>query len=478
MSKISASFKTRTFKVGSYSFFATVIVIALAVAINLLVNALPSSSTKLDITANQLFSISEQTEKLLTSLDQDVTIYWMVQGGAEDTTVQNLLDQYKGMNDRITVIKKDPDIYPNFAKQYTSEQLSNNSLIVESGSKNYFLGYDSIYEYDYSNYYTTGSYEVSFAGESVLTSAIDYVVSTDLPKLYTLSGHGESELNSTFTSAIIKENIEIDALSLLTLEAIPEDADCVLINAPQTDISEQEKEILLTYLQEGGNLFLITDYLEDTLPNLAALMSNYGLTAEEGIVIEGDNNHCAWGTAYNLLPDIKAHTITSPLRNSGYYVLLSIAQGLKVSEDLPDTVSVTELLTTSDSAFSKLAGYNLSTYEKESGDIDGPFALGVAITDSIDDETESHIVWVSSPSLVDEQMNIVVSGGNQDLFINALGWMCERENSISIHSKSLSISYLTIDASTASKLSVLVVGILPLGYLAIGIYICQRRKRQ
>ena len=39
---------------------------------------------------------------------------------------------------------------------------------------------------------------------------------------------------------------------------------------------------------------------------------------------------------------------------------------------------MTSLLTTSDAAFSKLAGYDMTTYEKEEGDIDGPFSLGVS----------------------------------------------------------------------------------------------------
>ena len=56
-----------------------------------------------------------------------------------------------------------------------------------------------------------------------------------------------------------KENIDLAELSLLTEEGVPEDADCVLIYAPQTDISQDELEMLQKYLQAGGGLFLITD---------------------------------------------------------------------------------------------------------------------------------------------------------------------------------------------------------------------------
>ncbi len=159
-------------------------------------------------------------------------------------------------------------------------------------------------------------------------------------------------------------------------------------------------------------------------------------------------------------------------------MLLPLAQGLTVSDELPDSVSVTELLTTTSSAYSKVAGYSMTTTEKEDGDIDGPFALAVAITDTIDDETESNILWVSSAYLLDDSANSSVSGGNQDLFLNALNWMCEQEDSISIHAKSLSTEYLTMSASAGNLLCVLAIGVIPAAYLAIGIVIWFRRRHR
>jgi ABC-2 type transport system permease protein len=219
--------------------------------------------------------------------------------------------------------------------------------------------------------------------------------------------------------------------------------------------------------------------LEDgsRLTNLEALMADYGVTAAEGVVIEGDGDYYAMSAPYYLLPSLGDHTITEPLSEGGYHVLLPIAQGLTVSDSLPDDVSVTELLTTSNSAFSKIAGYQLTTYEKEDGDIDGPFALAVAVTQTLD-EGESRIVWVTSSALVDDTTNTRVSGGNQDFFLNALGWMCEHEESISIHAKSMNREYLTMSSSTAALMTLIVVIVLPLVYLVLGIRTWVRRKRR
>ena len=474
---IAASFKTRAFRVGGYSVAMTGIVLAIAVIVNVIVGALPAAWTQFDTTSNQMVTLSEQTESIVGGLDQEITVYWVVQSGNEDSNVQTLLERCSALSSNLKIVKKDPDVYPTFLEGYEVESVYNNSLIVESGTRYRYVDYYEIYTYDYSNYYYTGSYDVSFSGEQALTSAIDYCISEDLPKLYLLTGHGEAELATTFSDAVAKENVETEALSLVSMEAVPEDADCVMIYSPQSDIAEEELEILRTYLSGGGQLLLITDPLQDgKLTNLEALMADYGVTAEEGVVIEGSQSHYAWGTPYYLLPSIASHTITSPLVNGGYYVLLPIAQGLTVSEELPENVTVTKLLTTSDDAFSKVAGYSLTTYDKEEGDIEGPFALAVAVSDS---GTGANIVWVSSGALLDETTNTRISGGNQDMFLNALGYLCgEDESSISIRAKSLSYEYLTMDSGTVTTLTILVVGVIPLAYLLVGVVIRIRRKHR
>ena len=475
-----ASLKTRSFRVGGYSVAAAAIVLAIAIAANAFVGALPATVTQLDLTSAKLFSLTEETETMLEGLDEDITIYWVVQSGYEDTDLETLMGRYTSRANSITVEKIDPDVYPAFAQQYTDGDVYNNSLAVVCGDRSRWVSNDEIYLYDYTNYYYNGTYEVSFAGESALTSAISYVTSDDLPRVYTLTGHGESDLPASFQSAIASANMDLNPLSLLTVEKAPEDAGCIIINAPQSDLSSQEVTMLQEYLQAGGSLFLLTDPLSDgqTLPNLEALMAGYGVTAQTGIVLEGDQNYQLAQGPYYLLPELGYHTITEPLSEEGYYVLLPVAQGLTIAEELPEDVSVTSLLTTSSAAYSKVSGYAMDTYEKEEGDLEGPFDLAVAITQEIDEETSAQIVWVSSSSLADEDADSWVSGGNLDFFLNALSWMCDHQESITIHAKSLDYTSLTMSGGTSAILSLLVVGVIPLAYLLFGFYIWIRRKRQ
>lgn len=474
LQKLKKSVSARRFRVGGYSVMATAAVLAIVILVNLFVGALPATVNQIDVTSQQLYSVSKQTKKILKGLHKDVTIYWIVQTGAEDSTVGSFLERY-GAYDRVTLEKIDPDIYPTFAQNYTS-QVTNNSVVVTCGDRSRYVDYYEIYAVDYTDYYTTGEYSYVFDGENALTGAVDYVASDDLPTVYILSGHGETELPESFTEALDNENYLTQSLSLLTVEQVPEDADLVLIHNPQSDISQQESEVLAAYMAGGGHVMLVTNPPEgEPLSNLEKLMESYGVSSQEGIVLESDQNYYIYGNPIYLLPELNTHEITDPMIEGRYYVLLPLAHGLQVHDTLPEGVTVTPLLTTSDAAYAKAAGYEMTTMEKEDGDITGSFGLAVALEDA---NTGARAVWVSSAQLTDETVSATVSGGNLDFFMNSVGWMCQRQERISIRSKPLAEASLTINSSAASTMKLMMLAVIPLGYLAIGIVIFVRRKRK
>ena len=456
---------------GSYSLVITAVVLALLIVVNILVSILPTPMTQYDISAAKLYSITSNTKVVVNALQEDVTIYWIVQSGKEDQIIENLLGKYESLSDHIQVVKKNPDVYPTFAQQYTDETAENNSLVVECGDRSRFISYDDIYLQEADM--TTYSYNTSFDGEGAITSAIDYVVNEEQPQIYVLEGHGESELPSTFSDQIERENMELHTFSLLTVDAIPEDADCIMIYGPTSDISTEEKDMLADYVASGGKLLVMAGPMESgSLDNLLSLLSDYGVTATDGIVIEGDREHYAFQLPFALMPDMSSSEITDSLIEEHYYPIMPISQGLTVG-DTPSGATVTTLLTTSDLSFSKTAGYDLSTYEKEDGDVDGPFAVGVSITC----DSGGQLTWFSSSDFLDDMYNAYSSGANVNLGMNALSSMIGESEAMAIRSKSLNYNYLTISDSTSSLLKVVMIGVFPLVYLGIGIFVVVNRRR-
>lgn len=459
-------------KGGSYSLAVTAAVLSILVAANIFVSALPASLTKYDISAAKLYSITSNTKAVVNALDKDVTIYWVVQSGEEDEIIENLLGKYESLSDHIKVVKKNPDVYPTFAKQYTDEEVYNNSLIVECGDRSRYIGIDDIFlgQIDLSSYtYST----TDFDGEGAITSAIDYVISEELPQLYLLEGHGEEALPESVLKQIEKENMETNSLSLLTVDEIPEDADCIVIYAPSSDISVEEKNILEDYVENGGKLLVMAGAAEDGIPeNLYSLLSGYGVKVHEGIVLENDRQHYAFGYPYVLMPELNSNEITDSLLAENYYPIMPLSIGLTV-EDQAGTAAVTELLTTSELAFSKSTGYDLSTYEYEEGDTEGPFTLGLTI-DTMEGGT---ITWFTSDDFIQEMYNAFSSGANLDMTMNALSSLIGESEAMAIRSKSLSYNYLTISEEVSSLLKVLMIGAFPLMYLGAGIIIIMKRKK-
>ena len=191
---------------------------------------------------------------------------------------------------------------------------------------------------------------------------------------------------------------------------------------------------------------------------------NYKWSDTKKLLSYGRENY-----SYVLLPDLADSDITAPLAEKKYMAIVPIAAGLQIASD-SEAVS---LLNTTDSAYSKLAGYQQTTYEKEEGDIDGPFSLGV----DIQDHSSGRILFFSSSYLLDDMYNAYSSGANDDLVMNALSALMGDRQAMSIRSKSLNYNYLTISESAASLIKLVMIGLVPLCYLAMGVATVWDRRR-
>ena len=445
-------------KHGTYRVSMVVFACVAAVLVNLTAGKLPSQYLKYDVSDQKLFTTGDQTAEIVKGLDEDITLYLIAQQGSEDATLQELLDRYAGLSSRIKVETKDPVLYPNFVSQYTSENLSENSVLVVGQNRSKAVDYYDIYQYsmDYSTYSSSLS---SFDGEGQITSAIAYVTAEDMPVVYTLTGHDEAELSTTVTSSIEKENIELKSLSLLTEEAVPEDAKAVIIYGSISDISEDEKNKLEAYMEQGGQIVMLLGYTDKDTPNLDSLLGDYGIALADGLVLEGDSQHHLPNHPYYLLPDIQSSAYTSDV--SSRYVLLAFAQGMTEAADISEDLTYESLLTTSAKSYSKtnLESENL---EQEAADITGPFDLGAVVTKTIDENVEAKLIVFSSETLLDEQVDSMVSGGNSTMFLNVMSQLVDHENTVSIEPKSMSTEYLTVSAGSAIFWGILTIILLPL----------------
>ena len=464
-------FKTKYFKKGTLLTLSILAVIIVIIGVNILVMYIPAKYTRIDTTEQGIFSISQQTHTLLDGLADNITIYHLCSGAIEDENISELLIKYAAFTDKITISVIDTSLYPNFYADYTDESPSDNSLIVLGSKRSRVIDFYEIYTASSSEYEYYGYYDI-FNGEQMLTSAIDYVTTDILPKIYNLEGHSEYEPTEELKREITNQNFEIEQLSLNGLESVPEDADCVMIFSPQRDISEAEFNILTQYSENGGNLLIIADYVSEDMPIFDRLLEKFGLSIVDGIVFEGDDSRYISSYPYFIYPQLISHTITEPLISSNLHTLFPLACGIVANDQADDSLTIESFVTPSESAYSKI-DINSENFERTDEDISGPFSFATAVSS----QTGKRVLF-STSQFLDSNVNSSVAGANYDLFINSLAWICQKESSVSVHPKNLLSTSIAVGSSISSIMFVILVIIIPGIFILTAFLVMRKRKHR
>ncbi|HOO27116.1 MAG TPA: ABC transporter, partial [Lachnospiraceae bacterium] len=276
-------------------------------------------------------------------------------------------------------------------------------------------------------------------------------------------------------------NVDIQSMNLLNYDAIPEDAAGIIVLAPTSDYSEEDAQKVSDYLDNGGKAIFITSWTQEGLPEFTGIFEKYGMTLAEGIVVDPEANYY-YQNPYYLLPDVSGSTITSSLVSDKRMVFIPYAQGITVedtkeddeSDDAPD---IKQIFKTSDKAYSKTDVHDMQTWEKEDGDVEGPFALGVYVTQSVGDE-EMKFLWITSENFISENVNATVAGSNFELITNMVSQMTEHETSVSIPVKDYEAANLTVPKSVFFAGGAVVMLLIPLITLVAGFMIWFSRKKK
>lgn len=474
----------RALKSGSYSLILCALALVLVIVLNLFVSVLPTSFTKLDASAIDILTLSDESKAIASSIASPVTMYLVTQQGAEDITILSLLERYADLNKNIKIEKVDPDTNPAFTSQYTTDTLNPNSVIVDGEFRDYVVDYTDIYVTDYSNmteedYYNYVYYGIEpagtplFYGELMLSSALDFVSAEQIPTAYCLSGHSEDPFSDAMNAYFSTDNIMTAELALLTVDAIPADCSAIILNNPKADISEYEAEMLSAYLAAGGNMILITDfryYTEERMPHLASLAAMMGMKSEDGLLVEANRSNYNTYPTY-LLPILGSTGPAAQLESPNLYTFITNAHGIVLTGE--GSAQASPLLSTTTASYVKKAGQNLTTYEKEDGDVEGSFAVAASAVNG-----ESKFVWFSSPAIVSDQWDYYVNGGNTEVFLASVNWMCEKAVSLSILAKTMQVQALVIPESALGLWSAVLTLVLPLAILGGGFYVWMRRRRK
>ena len=316
-------------KNGSFSLVVTAIVLAIIVVVNLIIGQLPSKLLNWDLSETGIFSVSDTSKELLKDLDKDVTVEVVAETGNIDSRIEKFISIYGDLSSKLKVSYIDPVLHPEILTKYG---ISANSVVVscEETGKNQVISFSDIIV-SQQNYYGYSS-ESEFDAEGQLTSAVAAVTSDNDKKIYMLRGHGESAISQELGELLTKNSMTTSDLNLLETASVPDDCDLLIINNPTSDLGTDEYTELHNYLYQGGNVLLLRGVTDKELTNFDELMEDYGMTMVNSYIGDRDRYYQRAQSAF-------------------YFILVGAVAGMTASENTPEDVTLTTLLTTSNNAF-------------------------------------------------------------------------------------------------------------------------------
>jgi ABC-type uncharacterized transport system involved in gliding motility auxiliary subunit len=441
------------------------------------------------------------------------------------SSVRELMDRYEARSSKIKVREVDPDKNLAEAQSIVDEyQISQiNVVVFDSDAGRKVVQTADLAEMDYSGMqYGQGPEMTGFKGEQAFTSAILEVTQTRQPKVLFTTGHGEMGLSDPSTrglaiaqSILQDDNVIVEEWPTLGKAEVPADADLVVIAGPSSNFVEPELLMLRSHLDNGGHMLVALDpVLRDdgglVEAGLESLLGDFGAEVGNNIVVDPANPLPFFGAETIFVNSYGVHPITRPLSEAQLPVIIPLARSV-VAADV-DGLTVTELFKTTSEGWGESNLRELDKVEKQEDDLEGPVSLGVAIESSspstsddaddlqFDEEggpagsveglDEGEDESPGFPADIAEGLRLVVIGDadflsngqlqnapNEALFSNTMNWLVERDSLVAIPPKKPEQVRLSLTKSQLTRLTWLVLGVLPGIVVATGVSIYFRRRR-
>jgi hypothetical protein len=348
-----------------------------------------------------------------------------------------------------------------------------------------------------------------FKGEEQFTKALLDVTREKATTVYFLAGHMELDVSGSAANERVKSldtalrnlNYDVKPLKLdfapdSKAREVPEDCDVLAIFGPRSRFDDKELGAIRAYLDRGGRVLLMAEpvvkqrpgttsvYFDET--RLDELLKPYGLALGQALIHDPATAPADFVFRARFEGAGASHPITRPLR--GLDMWFATALPLTVLEPAPPGVTVEPIVQSEPSAVSvrDLDAVAHGRDPETVADKKGPFVLAAAVTRALEPATataepaaevkrEARLVVTGDASIASdeltsrfrEQLNFV---------LNAIAWLAQREETISIASKPPEILHLTLGPGDATRLELTGLLEVPLFCAAIALFVWISRR--
>ena len=447
-----------------------------------------------DWTKTRLYSLSSTTEKLVRGLARPVRVtVFMDRESRLWAPVSELLSRYRALSPRIEVEYLDPRRNPARAQAVAQELggLREGTVVFRSGERKKYVEEDKMAEYDFSAApMGRGAPELkAFKGEEAFTSAILAVAEERPARVYFASGHGEGSIDSgergrgyaEAKQMLERDNLTVAAWESLGKDAVPADANALVVAGPRTALLPPEAAAIAKYLAGGGGVLLLLDPVIPTAGappadfGLGALLTANGIRLGTDIVVDPANALPLVGAETVFANRYGNHPIVRALSAESLPVILPLARSVSKGEN---AAVVTTLVETSADGWGETALSDLeSELKKDGADVPGPVSLAVAVGSADDSPApvgKGRLVVVGNSRFA--AAGSLGSAGNANLFLNAIHWLTGAEKRIGIAPKTPEQASLSLTQSQVRRISLLSIVGMPAMAVLLGLAVWYRRR--
>ncbi len=472
---------SRQLRSGSYAGAYVLVFVGILAAVNWL--GVQYNET-FDATSRKLYSLSDQTHKVLDNLDRDVTMSYFDQT-LRFARAEEMLRRYENASSRVSVEYVDPDKDP--VKAEAMNIRSYGTLVLHIGGERQ---------------------EASSTSEQDITNAIITALKGQEKTACVATGHGESASDdmerdgfANSKSLIEDANYGYEDVSL-AMDGVPEDCTLLVIPGPSTAYFDPEIDSIREFVEGGGRALIMLrpafpdqqGRRDEANPKLVGLLAEWGIEARNDVVIDESaiGQLFGGGPFTPLVSGYKYHPIVEPMENVA--TLFPRARSVGKAEDEPDGWTVDELFETSTASFAtesmSLEG-SAVRLGPASSRTEGPVVLAVAAeydvpereaeaTDEGPEQTEE----LADPDEEAEPQGRVVAvgsngfasnyglslGGNRDLLLNMMNWLSSDEDLISIRPRDPDSTPIDMTSAEMWRIFVGSMLLLPLVIIVTGVW--------
>jgi hypothetical protein len=408
-----------------------------------------------DITANTGNTLSPASVKLLASMPDKIAItVYMKADQPIRSQIAQLIDRYKRHKPNLSLAFIDPDAQPEKTRELNIGAAG--TILVD---------------------YQGRTEKITFVDESSLTNALLQLANAHERWITFLTGHGERAIDGQanfdleqFGKELARRKINAQTINLATLPAIPDNSALLVITAPAVPLLANEIEIINRYIEQGGNLLMLTD---PDAKHMDRLEQRLGIRRLPGAIMDGSTKlYGITDPSFVLVAEYAQHAVTQGFQTTTIYPAAAALE-----RDAESNFQAEALFDSAQQSWTETGPISGEVrFDADSDEKQGPLPVAYALTRAVNGKNQQRIVIIGDGDFLSNAY--IGNVGNLDMGLRIVNWLIHEDQFIDIPAKTATDKTLQLTETSVAVIGFGFLVVIPLLLVGSGFFVWRKRKQR